>query len=814
MLGIAVGSQSTVVGVKKGAGVEIVLSLTSKRDNPTMITFGQKERSYGALSQEIMKSHINSTVFYASRYLGLQPEWNNGKYLEEERKFALANPIVDTTFNRLCFDIDYKGTQEFYYPEDIMGTFFNKLKKQFQGVCQDDKSVCVTVPDYFTLNERQAMIDAVKMADLKLIHLVNESSANCLNYGMSRRAQFDEKEPRIVAFVDIGHSKTSIFFGQFGRNTQKVISITNERNLGARDFDYALVQYYSEKFQKKHGCNPMKNKKCIIRMIDVLTKCRKILTGNTETTVSIESLMEDEDLYYTLTRQEFEGVIQPVTDKIREVLAKALENSKLKIEQIHSVEMVGDAVRTPIIQTIIKEVFNKDVSKTLAPDESQAIGSALFAALSSPFFHLKDYVFEHYNNYTILLEYPFMKDGQVQIRTHKLIAKGDHFPAKKTIKFTEKQVPNEPVINLKLGYSPEEAPHLSNHVIRAYSVVLPKITSDKFEFVLNFGIDANGFPSIEKGTINEYWFEEAPVDPKEKEKEKESKDNKMDVDEQVKKVKKEKPTACIVNLVEQNFGLSVDLLEKISKREAKQEQDDIDIKAVHSKRNEIEQFIYGTRQKLDDQLKAYITDSEKKTLIEQMDALEQWFYSDDPEIEIMSVLTAKSEKLNSLGSTIYKRLHEWEAVTAAMENLSKTITTTEAKANADHEALTKKDPNVRLNQQEIQDLYSAVELYKDKFKESSALLSKGLRTDLPGVSAKSVKQYTEDFNKKTLSIYQTAENRFLEAKRKEEERLKKEKEEREKAEKEAKQKAESENKPKEETKDPKEPKKDLNMDVD
>jgi hypothetical protein len=121
-----------------------------------------------------------------------------------------------------------------------------------------------------------------------------------------------------------------------------------------------------------------------------------------------------------------------------------------------------------------------------------------------------------------------MKDGQIQIRTHKIISKGDHFPTKKSIKFTEKQMPPESVINIKLSYLPEEAPHLKNTIIQAYEIHLPKVNSEKFEFVLHFVMDQNGVPFIERGNLNEIWYEDAPVDKKVDGKEKtENKDSKI-----------------------------------------------------------------------------------------------------------------------------------------------------------------------------------------------------------------------------------------------------------------------------------------------
>jgi len=796
MLGIAAGSHNTVIGVKKGPAVDIILSLTSKRATPAVVVFAQKERYAGEQAQELQKSNIKSAILYPARFLGFQPDWEG---FENEEKFALCKPKIDSLTNRTVFELEYKGKPYTVYPEWAYGLYLNKLKKLFADV-RDNKEIVISVPDYFTVNERQAMIDAVKIADLRLIQLVNESSANALNYGLFRKAQLDDKTPRIVAFIDVGHSKTSVFYGSFTKNNNKVLSVTNERNLGARNFDYTLVEHYAGIFSKKYGCNPMKNTKCIIRMMDVVSKCRKILTGNNETAVSIESWMEDEDLHANLKREEFEQIVFPYVQQIKEVLLKSLEDAKLKPQDIHSVEMVGDAVRIPCIQQVIREVYDKETSKTLAPDESIARGGTIFAALTNPSFRIENYHFEHHNNHTILLEYPFMKDGQVQIRTHKILGKGEHFPTKKSIKFNEKQVPPESIINLKLLYVKEELPHMKNHTINSYEVHLPKVSQEKFEFVLHFSMDINGMPFIDKVNLIEYWFEDVVVEIKEEKKN----EAKMEVEPETKKVRKENPQQCIINIIEQNYGLSRNILDNLVLVEQGQEKEDFDLKQVHSKRNEIEQFIYKTRDKLEHDLNNYILPDELPVLNEEMEKMTNWFYSEDPLVEDMPTLLEKSQKLNEVGQNIYKRYYEWENLGNSFIQMNLVFKNNDNQIRVDYEKFSKKDPTIYLNEQDFQEINNTVSLYKQKKAEAEKSVEGVPKTSCPPVTDKNIFQYIEDMNKKINSIYTQAETRYHEARRKAE-KEKKEKEEKEKKEKEEKEKKEKEaQQPQQENKENKE----------
>lgn len=320
MIGVSMGSQNTVVGVLKNANVDIILSETSSRCVPTISAFGDRDRSFGDSAFSTIKSNFSRSVVYPNRWLGMQPD---SPFYQEESKYATVSPQIDSN-NRLGFAINYKNEQDFYTPESIVGLFFDKLKQNWKKAGYDTKEIVVSVPDYFNAIERKALLDALTIADLTCTSLVNESSALAIEYGLKRRAQFDEKVPKIVAFVDMGQSKTTISFASFLKNTQKVISVTSERFCGAREFDYLLMEHFCNVFKSKYGSDPMKSPKCRLRLMDAIAKTRKTLTVNKEASLSVESLMDDEDLFYNLSKDEFEKIIFPVTEKFRQTLQNAL----------------------------------------------------------------------------------------------------------------------------------------------------------------------------------------------------------------------------------------------------------------------------------------------------------------------------------------------------------------------------------------------------------------------------------------------------------------------------------------------------------
>jgi heat shock protein 4 len=212
-------------------------------------------------------------------------------------------------------------------PEQVLGYYFRKIKKFFEHSYILSNDIVISVPSYYSNAERQAVLDAAEIGGLKCIRLINESTAVALNYGFFRKQDLPDKDPRYVAFVDLGHSKLTVTIASFLKGKMRIVIHSSDRNLGARNMDYLLVEKLGAEFAKKVGSDPRKNIRCRLRMLDVIEKQRKILSGNKEATVHLESLLEDEDLHRNLKREEFEEMIQPMTDRLQAILMDTLERS-------------------------------------------------------------------------------------------------------------------------------------------------------------------------------------------------------------------------------------------------------------------------------------------------------------------------------------------------------------------------------------------------------------------------------------------------------------------------------------------------------
>ena len=211
IIGISIGSKNTVIGTYKKGTFEVILSETSSRTIPTIISYNNNQRNFGEISQNKNRSNYKTTIIYPNRWLGIQ---KNSSIYEEESKYANIPPKINNN-NLLSFNINYKGIKEFYTPECLMGLFFNKIKNIWMNQDINTKNIVVSIPDYSTAQERKAMLESILISGLNCTSLLNESSAISLAYGFQKLKEFHETNPRLVAFIDFGHSQTTIFFAEF-----------------------------------------------------------------------------------------------------------------------------------------------------------------------------------------------------------------------------------------------------------------------------------------------------------------------------------------------------------------------------------------------------------------------------------------------------------------------------------------------------------------------------------------------------------------------------------------------------------------------
>ena len=488
--------------------------------NRSLVGFGPKSRYLGepAKTQEIsnLKNTVGSLKRLAGRSLG-DPD------VQIERDYVSAT-LVDIG-GQVGAEVTYLGNKESFTATQLVSMFLNKVKATASAELKLPVSdIVMSVPPWFTDVQRRSLMDAAEIAGLKLLRLINDTTATALGYGITKLdLPTAEEKPRRVAFVDIGHSNYTCSIVEFKKGELAVKSTAYDRHFGGRNFDKALVDHFAKEFKEKYKIDIFTNPKAVVRVAAAAEKMKKILSANAQAPISIESLMNDVDVSGMMKRDDLEELLKPLLERATAPLEQALAEAKLKIEDIDAVEMIGGCTRVPSLKDKISKFFNKPLSFTLNQDEAVARGCAFSCAILSPVFRVRDFSVHDIVNYPIEFNWEQSPDIPDEDTALTVFNKGNVMPSTKILTFYRKQP-----FDLEAKYAkPEMLPGKMNPWIGRFSVKGVKADS-KDDFMickLKARLNLHGILNVESGYYVEDIEVEEPI-PEEKEVDKKEADKK------------------------------------------------------------------------------------------------------------------------------------------------------------------------------------------------------------------------------------------------------------------------------------------------
>lgn len=501
----------------------------------SLVGFGPKSRYLGeaAKTQEI--SNLKNTVGSLKRLAGRSL---NDPDVQIEKDYVSA-PLVDVK-GQVGAEVTYMSNKESFTATQLCSMFFNKVKSTASAELKLPVSdIVISVPPWFTDVQRRSLMDAAEIAGLKLLRLVNDTTATALGYGITKLdLPTAEEKPRRVAFVDIGHSNYTCSVVEFKKGELAVKSTAYDRHFGGRNFDRALVDHFAKEFKEKYKIDIYTNPKAMVRVAAAAEKLKKILSANAQAPISIESLMNDVDVSGMLKRDELEELVKPLLDRVTIPLEQALADAKLKPEDIDAVEMIGGCTRVPALKERISKYFGKPLSYTLNQDEAVARGCAFSCAILSPVFRVRDFSIHDIVNYPIEFSWEQSPDIPDEDTSLTVFNKGNVMPSTKILTFYRKQP-----FDLEAKYAkPDMLPGKMNSWIGRFSVKGVKADS-KDDFMickLKARLNLHGVLNVESG----YYVEDIEVEetlPEDKEADKKDNDKK----EAEKKEGKEGDVSCL-----------------------------------------------------------------------------------------------------------------------------------------------------------------------------------------------------------------------------------------------------------------------------
>mmetsp|Transcript_42470 Transcript_42470/g.99652 ORF Transcript_42470/g.99652 Transcript_42470/m.99652 type:complete len:833 (-) Transcript_42470:68-2566(-) len=712
VVGIDIGAHTSYVAYVGKGVVDLVQNEVSQRATSSLVGFTQRERLLGDAALAQVKSNSKNSCRNFKHLLGRKVDSDD----VQKEHFWSTSPLVASEDGYTGYSVNYKGEQRVFSATQITAMYLTKLREVTEKWCQAKVAdVVISVPSDFTDVQRQALLDAASIAGMSVLRLMNEHTATALAYGIYRSNDFDPEKPMTVAFCSLGHSVFSVTIVQFVRGKLQIICEKSDK-VGGRDMIECLMKEFGAQFEKKHGMDPMGNKKSAFKMEEAVLKTMKTLSANSEAPVNVECLMEDYDFASNVMRDDFEKMCAPMMDRVKAVLDGALAASGMTTEQIDSVEIIGGACRVPWFKKMCSEAFGgKELSTTMNADESVARGCALQAAILSPLYKVRDFKVEDTATFGINVGWmgssadaeaskDGAEEGDVQMgggegeyKTATVFPAGSAMNLLKMLTFYRK-APFE----VKAEYSDPQLlkPGIGKD-LGTYKVELPTQPEAK-KVKVKAKLSLHGTFQIESATLleeeeyeetvkekKELPAEEAPASPEpakdgdeampeadgeaaEEKKEKKEPEKKYEWIEVVKKKKRTKRTDLKITTTGIP-GLPSNILQKQMDEEGAMQADMREIIETDEKRNDLEGYILTMRDKIAESgtYGAYIASADREKFSSDLMKAEDWLYDNFDATKMQYV--EKLEELKLTGDVVAWRAKEDEMRTEWIAALTGTI---------------------------------------------------------------------------------------------------------------------------------------------
>ena len=602
IIGIDLGTTNSCVAVMEGGEPVVIQNSEGGRTTPSIVGFTSKgERIVGQPAKNQMITNPENTVYSIKRFIGHRYDELSG-----EAKMVPYHVIDNGSDVRI--DIDGKP----YSPQEISAFILQKMKKTAEDYLGETVTEAViTVPAYFNDAQRQATKDAGKIAGLDVKRIINEPTAASLAYGFNK----DQSEEKLIAVYDLGGGTFDISILELADGVFEVKSTNGDTHLGGDDFDRKIINWLVEEFKNDTGIDLSQDRMALQRLREAAEKAKIDLSARTETEINLPFITADQTgpkhLQKSLTRAKFEQMTDDLLERTKAPCRQALADAGIDASQISEVLLVGGSTRMPKVMQVVKEIFGKEGSKGVNPDEAVAVGAAIQGGILGG--DVKD---------VLLLDVTPLSLG---IETMggvftKLIPKNTTIPTRKSQIFSTAADGQTAVSIHVLQGEREMAEH--NRTLGNFDLVgIPPAPRGVPKIEVTFNIDANGIVQVS------------------------AKDMETGNEQQIR--------------IESSSGLSDSEIDRMVKEaEANAEADKKERERIDA-RNEADSMIYATEKSLKE-FGDKVAAAEKAKIDDAIAALRQALSGDDVE-----AIKAKTKELQEASYKIAEEIYKQQAATGA-----------------------------------------------------------------------------------------------------------------------------------------------------
>ena len=368
IIGIDLGTTNSCVAVMEGGEPVVIQNSEGGRTTPSIVGFTAKgERIVGQPAKNQMVTNPENTVYSIKRFIG-----HRYNELSGEAKMV-PYKVVDHGED---VRIDIEGKE--YSPQEISAFILQKMKKTAEDYLgQTVTEAVITVPAYFNDAQRQATKDAGKIAGLDVKRIINEPTAASLAYGFNK----ESKSEKTIAVYDLGGGTFDISILELGDGVFEVKSTAGDTHLGGDDFDRRIINWLIDEFKADSGIDLSQDRMALQRLREAAEKAKIELSAVASTEINLPFITADasgpKHLQKSLTRAKFEQMTEDLLERTKEPCRKAMQDAGVSADQVDEVLLVGGSTRMPKVMQVVKELFGKEGSKGVNPDEAVAVGAAI-----------------------------------------------------------------------------------------------------------------------------------------------------------------------------------------------------------------------------------------------------------------------------------------------------------------------------------------------------------------------------------------------------------------------------------------------------
>ncbi len=477
VIGIDLGTTNSAMAVYEGNESKIIANKEGKNTTPSIVAFTDKgEILVGESAKRQAVTNPEKTIYSIKRIMGLM--FNEDKAKEAEKR--LPYKIVDR--NGACA-IEISG--KVYTPQEVSAKILMKLKEDAESYLGESVTEAViTVPAYFNDSQRKATKEAGTIAGLNVLRIINEPTSAALAYGL------DKKESEKIMVYDLGGGTFDVTVLETGDNVVEVLATGGDAFLGGDDFDNRVIDFLASEFKSETGIEIKNDVMALQRLKEAAENAKKELSSAMETEINLPFITADatgpKHLVKKLTRAKFESLTEDLVEETISKIEGVIKDAGLTKNEISEVVMVGGSTRIPKVQERVKAFINKELNKSVNPDEVVAVGASIQGGVLKG--DVKDVLLLDVTPLSLGIE----TLGGVMT---KVIDRGTTIPAKKSQVFSTAE-DNQPAVSIMVLQGERELARDNKSLGKFDLQGIAPAPRGVPQIEVTFDIDANGILTV------------------------------------------------------------------------------------------------------------------------------------------------------------------------------------------------------------------------------------------------------------------------------------------------------------------------------